>query len=43
MNLRSQFKRFGLTKVHLGPEWANVEIEFKDDDQAAAWECTSRC
>ena len=38
MNLRSQFKRFGLTKVHLGPEWANVEIEFKDDDQAAAWE-----
>ena len=38
MNLRSQFERFGLTKVRVGPKWANVEIAFKDDDQAAAWE-----
>ena len=38
MNLRSQFERFGLTKVHLGPTWANVEIDFQDDDRGAAWE-----
>ena len=38
MKLKSQFERFGLTKVRLGPKWANVEIEFKDEDRDAAWE-----
>lgn len=38
MNLRSQLDRFRLARVRLGSKWANVEIEFKDEDQAAAWE-----
>ena len=36
--LAKQLERFGLAKVRLGPKWANVEIKFKGDDQAAAWE-----
>ena len=38
MNLRAQFERFDLKKVRLGPKWANVEIDFKDEDRNAAWE-----
>lgn len=38
MNLGAHFKRFGLTKVRLGPKWATVEIDFNDEDRNAAWE-----
>ena len=37
-NLRCQFNQFNLTKVRLGPRWANVEIDFTDEDRNAAWE-----
>ena len=38
MSLGAHFERFGLTKVHLGPKWAKVEIGFNDEDRNAAWE-----
>ena len=38
MNLKSLFEQFHLAKVRLGPRWANVEIDFKDEDRDAAWE-----
>ena len=38
MNLGEKFRNFQLGKVKLGPRWLNLEIEFKPDDQDAAWE-----
>ena len=38
MNLPSLFERFHLKNVRLGPQWAKVEFEFKDEDRSAAWE-----
>ena len=38
MNLLSLFERFRLKNVSLGPRWANVEFDFKDEDRSAAWE-----
>ena len=38
MNLRKLLDQFRLTKVRLGPKWANVEIDLQDEDRDAAWE-----
>jgi hypothetical protein len=38
MNLGEKFESFQLGKVKLGPRWLNLEIDFKPDDQDAAWE-----
>ena len=38
MNLGEKFKNFQLGKVKLGPRWLNLEIDFQQDDQDAAWE-----
>ena len=38
MDLTTLFEKFQLEKVRIGPRWANVEISFKDEDRAAAWE-----
>ena len=38
MNLRELLDQFRLTKVRLGPKWANVEIDLQDEDRDAAWE-----
>ena len=38
MDLTTLFDKFHLGKVRIGPRWVNVEIDFKDDDRAAAWE-----
>lgn len=38
MNVGEKFKNFQLSKIKLGPGWLNLEIEFKPDDQDAAWE-----
>lgn len=38
MNLNEMFGNFQLSKVRLGPRWLNLEIDFRPDDQDAAWE-----
>lgn len=38
MNLGEKLKNFQLGKVKLGPRWLSLEIDFKPDDQDAAWE-----
>ena len=38
MDIRTLLRNFHLEKIRLGPRWAKVEINFKDDDQNAAWE-----
>ena len=38
MNLGQTFRTFQLGKIKLGPRWLNLEIDFKSDDQDAAWE-----
>ena len=38
MDLTTLFEKFHLERVRIGPRWVNVEIDFKDDDRAAAWE-----
>ena len=38
MNLGETFKNFQLDNVKLGPRWLNLNIEFRPDDQDAAWE-----
>ena len=38
MNLESLFERFHLKNVRLGPQWAKVELDFKDEDRDVAWE-----
>ena len=38
MNLNEMLGNFQLSKVKLGPRWLNMEIDFRPDDQDAAWE-----
>ncbi len=38
MDLMTFFKDFHLDKVKIGPNWANAEISFKQNDRDAAWE-----
>ena len=38
MNLPTLFNQFNLTKVRLNVAGVGVEVEFNQDDQAAAWE-----
>ena len=38
MNLGDWFGNFHLTKISLGPDWANAEISFEERDKDAAWE-----
>lgn len=38
MDLITLLEKFHLEKVRIGPRWVNVEIGFKDEDRAAAWE-----
>ena len=38
MDLTTLFAKFHLERVRIGPRWANVEIDFQDEDRAAAWE-----
>ena len=38
MDLNETFRNFQLSKVKLGPQWLNLEIDFKPDDREAAWE-----
>ena len=38
MNLADKFSNFQLGRIKLGPRWLNLEIDFKSDDQDAAWE-----
>ena len=38
MKLDEIFRKFQFSKVKLGPRWLNMEIDFRPDDQDAAWE-----
>lgn len=38
MELTALLKKFQLEKVRIGPRWINAEIDFTDEDRAAAWE-----
>ena len=38
MNLGNWFRKFHLDRIRLGPSWANVEVQFSEDDKDAAWE-----
>lgn len=38
MDIQTFFTSFQLNEVRLGPNWANVQLDFKQDDKDAAWE-----
>ena len=37
-HLDAFFSQFNLSKIKLGPSWANVEIDFSESDKDAAWD-----
>ena len=38
MKMNNLLKEFHLEKVRIGPNWANVEFSFSENDKDAAWE-----